>query len=243
MSKKQSQEVAAVTPKTGGCCSCFSLRGLSFLVVVAAVLVGLCFWLDNEKFWVFDNVQLQAAAKRGIAAAHKANKGNATYKQVIDAVIAEVKAKYPNYINDKRGWIFNNAGGAMGAMTVLHASVTEYVIIFGTPLGTEGHTGRFISTDYFTIIAGEQWAAPANGFEKEIYRPGDQHILLRGTAKQYKIPDTGCYALEYARGNIPSMMGFGLFDTFFSTLDIVTLWQTVEVSAIDTIHYLMMGKI
>jgi len=132
----------------------------------------------------------------------------------------------------------------MGSMIVLHASITEYIIIFGTPLGTEGHTGRFpLTEDFFTIIHGEQWATLPNSFEKEVYVPGTQHYLPRGVAKQYKMPDGGCFALEYARGNIPSMMAFGLFDTFFSTLDYWTLWKTVEVSAVDMIGYLLKGKI
>ncbi len=87
-----------------------------------------------------------------------------------------------------------------------------------------------------------QWAFPAGAIEKEVYGPGDQHFLPRGVAKQYRMP-AGCWALEYARGNIPSMMPFGLFDTFFSTLDFVSLYQTIKVSAVGMFTQLLRGKI
>ena len=89
-------------------------------------------------------------AQAGIAA----GAGNAS--AVIAHVVSALQAKHPVWIEREPEWMFNNAGGAMGAMLVLHCSLSEYVIIFGTAVGTEGHTGRFLADDYFTILHGEQ---------------------------------------------------------------------------------------
>lgn len=89
------------------------------------------------------------------------------------------------------------------------------------------------------MLYGEQWAFSTGSLQKEVYKPGDQHWLPRGTAKQYRMPDAA-WALEYARGNILSMLPFGFADSFSSTLDFWTLGQTVFVSAYGVLRELFL---
>jgi len=101
---------------------------------------------------------------------------------------------------DTEEWMFNNHGGAMGAMYIIHASITEYLIIYGTPLGTEGHTGIHTADDYFNILVGEEWLFSPPNLTMTVYKPGDLNLMPRGSSpKQYKM-HKGCFALEYARG-------------------------------------------
>ena len=151
----------------------------------------------------------------------------------------------------------------MGAMYIIHASVTEYLIIFGTPLGTEGHTGLHTADDYFHILQGEQWVFEPGDLTKTVYGPGTVNLMKQGVARQYKMHE-GCWALEYARGKIvfrmsrfsestdaykcfigwiPLMLPFGYADTFSSTLDYVTLYRTTVWTAREIIKNLLIGKI
>ncbi|KZV96931.1 ERG2 and sigma1 receptor-like protein [Exidia glandulosa HHB12029] len=204
------------------------------------VLVGTFAYLDTikERWYIFDPTSLHNLALASIAL--HPNDTRAVINHIVTSLL---ETHGPQHINVRQDeWVFNNAGGAMGAMYLIHASITEYLIIFGTPLGTEGHSGRHTADDYFNIIEGEQWAFLPGSLVKEVYPKGTVHWMKRGEAKQYKMHE-GCWALEYARGWIPPMMPFGLFDTIFSTLDFWTLVDTFHWTGREMIRNLLVGKI
>jgi len=213
---------------------------MAWLTAVWAVCKGLD--AIKDRWYVLDPTSLHELAQAAIASAPEPNDIN----HMINHIVTNLTATYPDsqiaFNTNASEWVLNNAGGAMGAMYVIHASVTEYLIVFGTPLGTEGHTGMHTADDYFNILVGEQWAFAPPTLEMERYPAGSVHHLPRGYVKQYKMHE-GCYALEYARGWIPLMLPFGLADVFTSTLDVWSLYHTVRITAREILRNVLVGKI
>lgn len=94
-------------------------KSLTVLTIVIASLSALFYYLDShlEWFYIFTPEQLHDLSLRAIAA-----HGNDT-KAIVSYIVSELSEKLPGgYINLDEEWIFNNAGGAMGAMYIIHAS-------------------------------------------------------------------------------------------------------------------------
>ena len=111
-------------------------------------------------------------------------------------------------------------------MSVLHTSLTEYLLFCGTAVGSEGHSGRHRADLYDIVIHGELKTFKPDQFTPRVLRPGDISYLPRRTTNgSHLAPE--CWLLEYARGNIPSMFPFALGDTVFSTQDLTDLGKTM----------------
>lgn len=87
----------------------------------------------------------------------------------------------------------------MGAFTILHASITEYLIFYGTPIYSNGHSGLHLADDYFVILNGTEKAYRPGQLEATIYWPGDVNHLPRGHSIHYAMDG---WALELAQGKL-----------------------------------------
>jgi len=148
--------------------------------------------------------------------------------QMFDAVAEALEQAYPGHIDRDQPWIYSIAGGAMIQMKVYFASLHEYIIIWGTPIGSEGHSGRHAAGFWDTVLEGETWYYAEGQFEKLVYGPGDRIYVGPGQARGMRFQD-GLWALEYERGPLPLSIPFGLADEVLSTLDFATALQTLGV--------------
>lgn len=97
-----------------------SIRALSIVGLLAALLFPVYTWLENnlESFYIFDPKDLHDLANRAITA-----HGNDT-RAIVSYITTELSGRdhLTSFVNLDEEWVFNNAGGAMGAMYIIHAS-------------------------------------------------------------------------------------------------------------------------
>lgn len=98
-------------------------RLLTFVGILLGVFTPIVYLMERnlEKFYVFQLDELHDVARRGVEAY-----GNDTAK-IVEYIVAELHEKHPSHVNprwnDSEEWVFNNAGGAMGGMYLLHSSM------------------------------------------------------------------------------------------------------------------------
>lgn len=184
--------------------------------------------------YIFDPETIHRIGKKAVGLPHAA---------MCQLVIDELAREYPGHVETKQDWIFNITAGATGVMTVIHASLSEYVIIFGSPVGTEGFSGRYAVEIWDAVLSGEMWTYTDDDVgRKVVSKPGDLALLKRERVKGFRIADE-TWLLEYGRGIIPSALPLALGDSIFSSMDYYTVVKTLWVYGRLTLRELLKGKI
>ncbi|XP_020563472.1 sigma non-opioid intracellular receptor 1 isoform X2 [Oryzias latipes] len=143
------------------------IKAIFKLLVLASVGVLVVLVLQNwmaTKDYVFNRDDIAKLVKQYAGQDHE---------HAFTKVVVELRKRYPGRIlpDEDLQWIFVNAGGWMGSMCLLHASLTEYLLLFGTAVDTSGHSGRYLVEISDTIISGtfRQWKEGTT--KSEIYYP------------------------------------------------------------------------
>lgn len=145
--------------------------------------------------------------------------------EAISVIHDALEERYPGLVREELRWHFNRTGGTLGQMALFYASTKEYVLLFGTPIGSEGFSGRYSDMIvYDCMFAGEMRTYTEGQIEATLYLPGDCAILAPGQGKGYNMT-ANTWMLEYTRGNIPAALPIGVFAPVSVTADWRNAWN------------------
>lgn len=162
--------------------------------------------------------------------------------EMMPRLFARLREEYGDHIAKEPEWLFNLNGGATGVMVFLHASLSEYLVVFGTPLGTEGFSGRYAADIHDWVLAGQLWNLRLEEpLHRRVHATGDHTFLARGDATGFRLTQDA-WLLEYGRGAIVKSLPHILGDAVFRGQDPATIFKTLSGYGSLAIHELFGAK-
>jgi len=180
--------------------------------------------------YVFDPDTLHAIGKKAVGLERE---------EMVRVLVDELSRAYPGHVHADLDWIFNIAGGITGIMKILHGSLSEYLLLFGTPGGTDGFSGRYHLDIWDVVLSGEMRTYQEDSpLTCSVYGPGDLALLRRGRVKGVTFSRDN-WMLEYGRGIIPTSLPFALITSHDADIIARTVWMYGKL----TVKELLKGKV
>lgn len=153
--------------------------------------------------------------------------------ELIDHAIEMLARAYPELIDPVPGrWVGSRAGGVLGKVRFLYFSPREYIVIFGSPSGTQGFSGRYKHVDIHKfLLAGQIDSYDLDSDDTEplpALVPGEGTCLQRGHARGLTI-HPGSWHIEYGRGAVATTLPFAMVDTLLVSLE----FESVKRSTVE----------
>jgi len=153
--------------------------------------------------------------------------------ELITRAIEMLAEEYPDLIDAAPGnWVGSKAGGILGKVRFLYFSPREYIVIFGSPTGTQGFSGRYKHVQIHKfLIAGQIDSYDLESDETVALPPllpGEHTCLEKGHARGLTI-HPGSWHIEYGRGTVVTTLPFAMMDTLLLSLELESVRKsTVE---------------
>ncbi len=155
-----------------------------------------------------------------------------TGDELIDRAIELISAEYPDLVDPVPGrWVGSKAGGILGKVRFLYFSPREYVVIFGSPTGTQGFSGRYKRVQIHKfLIAGQIDSYDIESDDTGVMTllPGEHTCMEKGRARGITI-HPGSWHIEYGRGAVATTLPFAMVDTLLVSLE----FQSVARSTVE----------
>jgi sigma non-opioid intracellular receptor len=145
---------------------------------------------------------------------------------------------YPDLIDREPGrWVGSKAGGILGKVRFLYFSPREYIVLFGSPTGTQGFSGRYkhVEIHKFLMAGKIDWYdLESDDAAAMTLLPGEHACMAKGQARGLTI-HPGSWHIEYGRGAIVTTLPFAMVDTLLVSLEVESVRRsTVEFAKLVT---------
>jgi sigma non-opioid intracellular receptor len=152
--------------------------------------------------------------------------------ELITRAIELLADEYPDLIAPEPGrWVGSKAGGILGKVRFLYFSPREYIVVFGSPTGTQGFSGRYkhVQIHKFLMAGQIDWYdVESDDTTAMTLLPGEHACMEKGQARGLTI-HPGSWHIEYGRGAVATTLPFAMVDTLLVSLE----FESVRRSAIE----------